>query len=210
MAGPAVTSAASNVSIESSAHTVAAAFGAGARSLRVAVVGSGPAGLYTAEALIKQVAALANRAGHRGGRARPAAHPVRPGALRRRTGPQVDQVDRRLPATGARESAGAVPRRRAFRHRRDPRGHCSPATTPSCTRRARCATGGSACRARTCQAAWRPPTSSTGTAGTRTSTRPCSRLDAAGGRGDRSRERRGRRGPHSRQDRRRTARHRRP
>ena len=46
---------------------------AGAGPLRVAVVGSGPAGLYTAEALVK-------RAGARGG-ARWAA-PARPGSTR--------------------------------------------------------------------------------------------------------------------------------
>jgi len=58
MAGPGVTSVVSSVSIESTAPAVAAASGAWRRNLRVAVVGSGPAGLYTAEALIKQVAAL--------------------------------------------------------------------------------------------------------------------------------------------------------
>ena len=44
------------------------------QNLQVAVVGSGPAGLYTAEALIKQAAALESREGA-GRRARPAAHP---------------------------------------------------------------------------------------------------------------------------------------
>ena len=53
--------------------------------LRVAVIGSGPAGVYAAAAL--------TRAGERRGRrARPAARAVRAGALRRRPGPREDEV----------------------------------------------------------------------------------------------------------------------
>ena len=66
--------------------------------LKVAVVGSGPAGLYTAEALVKQAALLPSPVDGPRRRARPAPHAVRPGPLRRGTGPQVDQVGRELPA----------------------------------------------------------------------------------------------------------------
>ena len=60
-------------------------------------------------------------AGARPGRgAGPAAHPVRAGPVRRRPRPQVDQVDRRVPAQGARASGRGVPRRRAPGRRRHP------------------------------------------------------------------------------------------
>ena len=67
MADPAVASATSTTSTSPPAATSHAAHGTasgtGAPGLRVAVVGSGPAGIYAAEALIKQVAALAGGPG---------------------------------------------------------------------------------------------------------------------------------------------------
>ncbi len=92
-------------------------------------------------------------------RARPAAHPLRPGPLRGRPGPPVDQVDRRVPARRPRARRRAVPRRGAARRRGHPGGPAEPATTRWSTRPARCGTGGWASRARTCPAATRRPTS---------------------------------------------------
>ena len=54
--------------------------------LRVAIVGSGPAGFYAAEALFD-----ASRARRRGRHVRPPADPVRPGPRRRRPRPPEDQ-----------------------------------------------------------------------------------------------------------------------
>ena len=90
--------------------------------LRVAVVGSGPAGLYTAEALIKQAALLPTPTRDQGRRDRPPADPVRAGPLRCRPRPQVDQVGRELPPPGARVPRRPVRRRGDARRRRHPRG----------------------------------------------------------------------------------------
>ena len=68
----------------------------GPDTARVAVIGSGPAGVYTAQALTDP----ADRRSGAGRRLRPAAGALRPGAVRRRTRPSEDQVDHR--ATAAR------------------------------------------------------------------------------------------------------------
>ena len=126
--------------------------------LNVAVVGSGPAGLYTAEALVKQAAALDP-----------------PCQV------QVDVLDR-LPTPYGLVRYGVAPDhpsiksiaeylRGVLEHprcassagcgsaARSPARTCSAATTRWSTRPARCATGGWASTVRTCPAATRRPTS---------------------------------------------------
>ena len=79
--------------------------------LRVAVVGSGPAGLYTAEALIKQAALLPDPVRVRVDVLDRLPTPyglVRYGVA---PGPQVDQVGRELPAPRARVARTSVRRR---------------------------------------------------------------------------------------------------
>ena len=72
--------------------------GTAGNPLRVAIVGSGPAGFYAAEHLLQ-----AGRGRRRGGHVRPAADALRAGARRRRARPPEDQVgDPRL-----REDGGA-------------------------------------------------------------------------------------------------------
>ena len=124
--------------------------------LRVAVVGSGPAGFYTAAPLLA--------AGAAGRPDRAAADAVGPRPPRRRARPSRDQGG----LARVREDRAKEPGFRFFGNvevgqRRQPRRARARSTTPSSTRSARRPTGGSGSPARTCPARGPRPSSSPGT-----------------------------------------------